>query len=425
MSKKIGVLIFPAGEINSVELHDALATCVNIDLYGASSVDKHGEYVFKNYIGGLPMISEKDFFDEFNKVIEENNIDVVFPTHDTVADFFAENKDKIKAGIIVADRRTAQVCRDKRKTYEVFENESFCPKVYKDIDTYPVFIKPRKGQGSVGAKLIRSAGDMTDNIDLCDYVITEYLPGKEITVDCFTDKNGNLRVVLPRSRDRLLAGISVSAKDEELTDEIKNIADTINSKLKFRGLWWFQLKEDNDKKMKLLEVSTRCAGTMCMARARGVNLALLSVYDALGYDVEVFINPYHIKLDRSLISRYKIDYEYENVYFDFDDTLIINNKVHLPAISFLYQCKNKGKKIFLITKHETDIYEDLKKYDLPESLFEEIILLKPKENKEDYIKKEKAIFIDNMYAERKSVITKLGIPVFDVDAIEVLLDWRI
>ena len=425
MSKKIGVLIFPAGEINSVELHDALATCVNIELYGASSVDKHGEYVFKNYIGGLPMISEKDFFDKFNKVIEENNIDVVFPTHDTVADFFAENKDKIKACIIVADRRTAQVCRDKRKTYEVFENESFCPKVYKDIDTYPVFIKPRKGQGSVGAKLIRSAGDVTDNIDLSEYVITEYLPGKEITVDCFTDKNGNLRVVLPRSRDRLLAGISVSAKDEELTDEIKNIADTINSKLKFRGLWWFQLKEDSNKKMKLLEVSTRCAGTMCMARARGVNLALLSVYDALGYDVEVFINPYHIKLDRSLISRYKIDYEYENVYFDFDDTLIINNKVHLPAISFLYQCKNKGKKIFLITKHETDIYEDLKKYDLTESLFEEIILLKPKDNKEDYIKKEKAIFIDNMYAERKSVITKLGIPVFDVDAIEVLLDWRI
>ena len=425
MSKKIGVLIFPAGEINSVELHDALATCVNIELYGASSVDKHGEYVFKNYIGGLPMISEKDFFDKFNKVIEENNIDVVFPTHDTVADFFAENKDKIKACIIVADRRTAQVCRDKRKTYEVFENESFCPKVYKDIDTYPVFIKPRKGQGSVGAKLIRSAGDVTDNIDLSEYVITEYLPGKAITVDCLTDKHGELRVVLPRSRDRLLAGISVSAKDEELTEEIQYIADTINSKLKFRGLWWFQLKESSDKKLKLLEISTRCAGTMCMARARGVNLALLSVYDALGYDVEVFINPYHIKLDRSLISRYKIDYEYENVYFDFDDTLIINNKVHLPAISFLYQCKNKGKKIFLITKHETDIYEDLKKYDLTESLFEEIILLKPKDNKEDYIKKEKAIFIDNMYAERKSVITKLGIPVFDVDAIEVLLDWRI
>ena len=123
MSKKIGVLVFPAGEINSVELHDALATCVNIELYGASSIDKHGEYVFKNYISGLPMISEENFFDEFNKIIEENNIDVVFPTHDTVADFFAENKDRIKANIIVADRWTAKVCRDKKKTYEVFEKE--------------------------------------------------------------------------------------------------------------------------------------------------------------------------------------------------------------------------------------------------------------------------------------------------------------
>ena len=186
-----------------------------------------------------------------------------------------------------------------------------------------------------------------------------------------------------------------------------------------------QLKEDKDKKLKLLEVSTRCAGTMCMARARGVNLALLSVYDALGYEVEVFINPYHIKLDRSLISRYKIDYEYDNVYFDFDDTLIINNKVHLPSISFLYQCKNKGKKIFLITKHETDIYEDLEKYNLPKSLFEEIIWIKPEEDKVDYIKKDRSIFVDNMHAERKNIITKLGIPVFDVDAIEVLMDWRI
>lgn len=425
MSKKIGVLVFPAGEINSVELHDALATCVNIALYGASSIDKHGEYVFKNYISGLPMISEENFFDEFNKIIEENNIDVVFPTHDTVADFFAENKDRIKANIIVADRWTAEVCRDKKKTYEVFEKESFCPKVYEQIGTYPVFIKPKKGQGSVGAKLIRSKDDITDSIVLSEYVITEYLPGKEMTVDCFTDRHGKLRVVLPRSRDRLLAGISVSAKDEELTDEIKNIADTINSKLNFRGLWWLQLKEDKDKKLKLLEVSTRCAGTMCMARARGVNLALLSVYDALGYEVEVFINPYHIKLDRSLISRYKIDYEYDNVYFDFDDTLIINNKVHLPSISFLYQCKNKGKKIFLITKHETDIYEDLEKYNLPKSLFEEIIWIKPEEDKVDYIKKDRSIFVDNMHAERKNIITKLGIPVFDVDAIEVLMDWRI
>ncbi len=48
--EKINVLIFPAGEINSVELHDALSTCVNIKLYGASSVERHGKYIFENSV---------------------------------------------------------------------------------------------------------------------------------------------------------------------------------------------------------------------------------------------------------------------------------------------------------------------------------------------------------------------------------------
>ncbi len=51
---KTKVLIFPAGEINSIEIHDSLSTCVNIELYGASSVDRHGGYVFRNYISGVP-----------------------------------------------------------------------------------------------------------------------------------------------------------------------------------------------------------------------------------------------------------------------------------------------------------------------------------------------------------------------------------
>ena len=64
----IGVLIFPAGEVNSVELHDALSDCVNIRLYGASSYNRHGEYVFKNYITGLPVVTDADFIPAFNKL---------------------------------------------------------------------------------------------------------------------------------------------------------------------------------------------------------------------------------------------------------------------------------------------------------------------------------------------------------------------
>ena len=420
---KINVLVFPAGEINSIELHDALSTCVNIELFGASSIDRHGGYVFKNYISNVPMINAPDFFQKFNELIRKYNIEIIFPTHDTVAMFFAENRDRINAKIIAADKITSEICRDKEKTYEILKGEDFLPEIYKEINSYPVFIKPKEGQGAVGAKLVKSEKDIPD-VDLKDYVICEYLPGEEYTVDCFTNFQGELKVISPRSRNRLLAGVCVSGKTEELADEIKHIAERINSKLKFNGLWWFQIKKDVNGKWKLLEISTRCAGTMCLTRAKGLNLPLLSVYNALGYDVKACPNNVQITMDRTLISRYKIDYEYDTVYFDFDDTLIINNKVHLPAIRFLYQCRNAGKKVVLLTKHEKNILKTLEQFAISEKLFSKIVCISLDDEKSNYINPlEQPIFVDNAYQEREKVREKFNIPVFDVDGLEVLLDW--
>ena len=45
--------------------------------------------------------------------------------------------------------------------------------------------------------------------------------------------------------------------------------------------------------------------------------------------------------------------------------------------------------------------------------------------KSKYIKVQNAIFIDNMFKERTEVRNALGLPVFDADAFEFLLDWRV
>ncbi len=423
-NNKIKVLVFPAGEVNSIELHDALSSCVNITLYGASSVDRHGPYIFKNYISGLPMIYEELFFDRFNELIDQYEIDVVFPTHDTVVQILAENRDRLHARVIAADQRTAEICRDKRKTYQLFWGEAFCPKTDQDIEGFPMFIKPVDGQGSVGARRIENEQEIPAGPDRERYVLCEYLPGEEYTVDCFTDRHGSLRAVLPRSRKRTLAGISVSSETVEQTEEFLTIARTINQRLRFRGLWWFQVKRDKKGRLKLLEISTRCAGTMCMARAMGVNLPLLSVYDAMGLEIEILPNLYHAAADRTLISRYTLDYEYDTVYFDYDDTLVVDGKVHLPAIWFLYQCRNENKTVILLTKHPTDIYADMKKSCIAETLFDRIIEINPQKSKAAYINAHRAIFIDNAYAERKEVYDAHHMPVFDVDAIEFLTDWR-
>ena len=419
----INVLVFPAGEINSIELHDALAYCVNIRVFGASSLERHGSYVFENYIPSLPLITEENFLSRLQNVINEHEIDVIFPTHDTVAEFFAENKAQIPAIVINGDKFTNQLCRDKALTYDYFRNESFCPKIYRDFSHLPVFIKPRRGQGSQGAFLIQDA-KKTTGLDLDDIVICEYLPGEEYSVDCLTDKDGILRFISPRSRQRVMAGVSVAGKIETLSPEIERIAQRINERLSFLGLWWFQIKRDIKGEWKLLEISTRCAGTMALTRATGVNLPLLSVYTALGREIEIESNKAPVEMDSSLIRRYKLYYDYDRIYLDFDDTVIVRGKVNLKAIWFIYQCKNKAKKIILLSRHAENIYESLRKFNIDAHLFDSIITLPAEKQKADYINPFGAIFIDNSWLERKLVQKRHSIPVYDVDGLDVLMDWR-
>ena len=426
--KKTNVLVFPAGEINSVELHDALSHNVNIEVFGCSSFDRHGSYIFKNYKSGLPSITEDRFLNDFNKCIDFWNIDFIFPTHDTVALFLAKNQHALHAKVIVSPLHTAEICRDKKKIYDLFSDCAFCPDIFYDFNKFPVFIKPRIGQGAKGAMLIKSQDSIPSNFVSNEYIISEFLPGDELTVDCITDSSGNLCACLPRQRNRLLAGVCVSVCSVLPSKEILYIANEINRRMVFMGMWYFQLKKSFDGLYKLLEISTRCAGTMCLSRARGVNLPLLSIYAAQGKTLSVFENPYVVKMDRTLISRYSIDYSYDTVYLDYDDTVVEDSCVCLPVIKFLYQCKNKGKKVILISRHNEDhndsIYESLKEHSISESLFERIVTISFEQNKCDFIQPEKAIFIDNSYKERKLVHDTYGIPVFDVEGVEVLEYWR-
>lgn len=361
-------------------------------------------------------------------MIDEWNIRYIFPTHDTVALFLANNQDIINAKVIAAKYETAKICRDKKLTYDLFSDCDFCPKQYNSFEHLPVFIKPRDGQGAKGAKLVKEQTDIPNDLLLEEYTINEYLPGDEMTVDCLTDSNGNLCACSPRIRNRLLAGVCVAGQTCFASDEIKTIATTINDRLDFLGLWYFQVKKSVDGMFKLLEISTRCAGTMCLSRARGINLPLLSVYAAQGKTITVFENPYTVKMDRTLISRYKIDYVYDTVYIDYDDTIVENELVSLPVIKYLYQCKNKGIKVILLTRHELDhddsVEESLNKHAISCMLFDQIIKISCESKKCYFIEKEKSIFIDNAYAERKEVHDKMGIPVFDVEGVEVLMDWR-
>lgn len=423
------VLVFPCGSEVGLEIYRSLFGSTHFELLGASSVDDHGKFVYKNYIGGLPQVEDNTFISAINKVVEIEKIDFIVPSHDSVVLKLAQAADanELACELVTSQLKTCEICRSKAKTYQYFSNTVAVPKVFKSAgdvtdNDLPVFLKPDVGQGSKGTHLAKTRKEiefyLAENPTL---LILEYLPGTEYTIDCFTDKYGKLRYAGARQRNRIQNGISVnttSAHDKEF--EI--LAETINKKLSFRGAWFFQVKKNKDDIYVLMEIAPRIAGAMGFTRVKGVNLVLLSLFDRLeGIEITIIENDYELTMDRALENIYKHNMSYKHVYLDFDDLVILNSKVNPRVMALVYQCINNGIKVHLLTKHKENIEHSLKKYRL-EGVFDEVIWIKTDAEKPKHILEKESIFIDDSFAERRSVYEELRIPVFDAHMIEGLME---
>ncbi len=425
------VLVFPSGTEIALEIHNSFRWSTHFKLFGISSVKSHhGKYVFKNHIPTLiPFVDDPNFLPEIKKVAEKYNIHLIYPAHDSAVVKLAKEQSKLNCKVIGSPYKTASICRSKRKTYEVFQSLLPTPKIY-DLSnpniTFPVFLKPDIGEGSKGTYIAHSREEVEFYIRYDPtLLILEFLPGKEYTVDCFTDKDGYLRFVGPRERIRIANGVSVDTKSVPTSRyrQFKNLAQIINKKLKFRGAWFFQLKTNSQGVLTLMEVAPRIAGGAGYHRAKGINLPLLSAFDALDIDIETAANNFDCEMDRAFINRFSTNLYYKHVYVDLDDTIILNNMVNPFLVSFLFQCVNRKIGIYLISKHHKDITNILKRFRI-ESLFDTVIHLEKDQDKAKFITKRPAIYIDDSFTERQQIAKQCHIPTFDTHAIECLIDWR-
>lgn len=427
MSNVKNVLVFPAGTEIALEIHDALKYSKFVKLFGATGVKCHAEFVYERCYEDLPFADDPALIDSLNEIIDREGIDYIYPAHDSALLSLTRAQPMLHAAVVTSALETVEICRSKNKTYEYLAGADYLPRSYADADSipeYPVFIKPSVGQGAVGARRIDDRAHLDEALaDGVEYAVCEYLPGEEFTVDCFTDRHGALRFVGPRSRARIRAGISVRSERFEADDGIRAIAEDINRRFDFNGAWFFQLKKNYAGEYRLMEIAPRIAGTMCVSRNLGVNMPLLTLYNMWGYDVDIINNGNAELLDRAFINRFDTSISYSHVYVDFDDTLTVRGKVNSMLMMFLYQARNAGKDIILLTKHAADIAQSLDRYAISPQLFSEIIHLEQGEDKTPYIRPD-SIFIDDSFAERKAVHDKCGVPVFDLDMVESLLDWH-
>jgi hypothetical protein len=423
MEKK-NILIFPCGSEPGLEICRSLKYSKHFEIFGGSSVDNHGKFVYKNYIGNIPFIDEENFIVELKEIIKNYHINAIYPTLDNVVNILAQNEKELNCKIICSPLETTEICLSKLKTYSKFKNLILTPNIYYDIseiECYPVFLKPEIGYGGRGTQKVNNIEELKfylkNNPSL---IILEYLSGKEYTVDCFTNWKGELIFVGPRERCRIRTGTSVNTKTiNDENGKFKEIANIINSNLELHGAWFFQLKENDKCDLKLLEIASRIGGSSGIFRSKGINLPLLTLFDAFGFEVNIVQNDFIAEMDRALDCTFNCNITFDTAYIDLDDCLIINKKVNTDLIKLMFQFINEGKKIILLTKHQKDINKTLADYRLL-NIFDEIIQITKNENKADFITNKNAILIDDSFIERMNVSETKNIPTFALDALNYL-----
>lgn len=422
MKKK--VLVFPAGTEIGLEIFHALEHCKEVSLFGAGQdVSNPARFVYPAY-HVLPSISEHGWVDALIVLCQSLGIDYIFPAYDDVIVALSRETERLPAKVISSPSMACEITRSKSDTYRLLGGIVRVPHLYasvNEVSSYPVFVKPDRGQGSFGITRADSKEELVAALQTVrDPIVCEYLPGEEYTIDCFSDRERGVLFAGARSRRRTRNGISVNTLTEVLP-EAALMANLIGGKLALRGAWFFQLKRAQDGQLTLLEVAPRIAGAMAAHRVAGINFPLLSIFEAERLPLSLRPLECVVELDRALGNRYRHSIIYDTLYIDLDDTLLVNDRINILAVKLLFQCINNGKKVVLLTRHRGDLSQTLTKYRLS-GLFDEIIHLGEAGKKSAHIKGDTAIFVDDSFAERMDVAECCNIPTFDCSMIELLTE---
>jgi len=325
--KKIKVLITPSGTSTAVEIYKSLHECREIELFAADTdcINIGFQLIKNNWV--CPNLTDDNYFNELEKYLLKNEIDLVFLTHDNFIEPFSKKQLLGNTKFIVPLIKTSHIISSKKLQYEYFQKIIKTPKVYSTTPiNFPVFIKPNEGRGSIGAYKINNEKEYFFFKDyISDPIVIEYLPGKEYTVDCLCDMSGKLLSNTIRLRHKIKDGITNIGSIVQ-NKYIQKMAEDISNNLLLPGCWFFQVKEDVNKQPVLLEINSRVSGTMCLTRASGINLPLMTVYLFLNKTINYI--PETIK-DLTVIRYLSQEFIWEDsknikcITWDLDDTLLI------------------------------------------------------------------------------------------------------
>lgn len=256
----------------------------------------------------VPRITDPDYIDTILDICRQNGIKAVTTLIDPEIEILAANSDRFRqAGVIpmCPAPQSAVYCFDKYELYRYLTAQGIrTPLTFHDWDeftqaleqgriSFPVFMKPVCGSGSVGAHradtLEQARADWHSGEH--DYIIQELMTGGDCDADVYVDTISHKAVAAfsKRKIETRIGGASktVSFKDPKLFDFIERIC----SVFEFNG----PLDMDffiKDGEYYLSEINPRFGGAYLHAYGAGVDFIKLMVNNINGIENPVDLGGY-------------------------------------------------------------------------------------------------------------------------------------
>lgn len=239
----------------------------------------------------VPRSDSPGYVEALLEVCAAEDVGVLVPTIDDELETIAAAADRFAAAGVVAMAPTvdtARICRDKLRTAMHLDEHGIrvaATWAASDVRALglspPLFIKPRRGRGSVGAFQIATPSHLEFFLDYVpDAVVQEYLQGPEYTIDLFCDLEGRPLSAVPR--ERLVIRSGVTDRGRTVNDPVLiDLALRCAGVLRFRGAVNVQCRVVDGTPV-IFEINPRFSGGIQLTIAAGADFAEWTIRVARG-----------------------------------------------------------------------------------------------------------------------------------------------
>jgi carbamoyl-phosphate synthase large subunit len=251
-----------------------------------------------------PMSADEEYLDSILDVCRLESIDLVVPTIDDEMPLFGAatpDFEKLGAKVAASPEVTSLLCNDKfalcqhLRGARIAAAESWRADDMPADPSFPLFIKPRRGRGGVGAFPVRTPGELEFFLDyVSDPVVQEFLIGPEFTIDVLCGFDHIPRSIVPRERVVVRAGVSDRGRtvnDPALIRLAQDCADALD----FVGAVNIQCRVVDGVPV-VFEINPRFSGGIPLTIAAGADFPRMLVDLTLGREVAPSVGRFRSEL---------------------------------------------------------------------------------------------------------------------------------